>query len=336
LNTNHSDNNEDLLGKYLAQETDANEDALIEKWLREDEQNQKELDDYTFIWDKVELLKEQKTQPVDTDAAWLKVKAKIQPKHEAKVIDFKPAPKPKRFFSVGIAASILIVLTASVLAYFFTNRQPEMLALSTTTNTLQQTLPDGSIVFLNNNTTLSYPENFDGDTREIDLKGEAFFDIKRDESKPFVIHANGSDIRVLGTSFNVKAYNKNVEVSVETGKVEFKNKKKAALLVAGEQAAFETENDTIKKLTVDKNAFAYKTKVFVFENQSLEEIVNALAEGYHTPIAFSNNRIKSCRLTTRFNNESLPNALNIIAETLNLTISAKEGGYVLDGQGCAE
>lgn len=336
MNTNHSDNNEDLLGKYLAQETDANEDALIEKWLREDEQNQKELDDYTFIWDKVELLKEQKTQPVDTDAAWLKVKAKIQPKHEAKVIDFKPAPKPKRFFSVGIAASILIVLTASVLAYFFTNRQPEMLALSTTTNTLQQTLPDGSIVFLNNNTTLSYPENFDGDTREIDLKGEAFFDIKRDESKPFVIHANGSDIRVLGTSFNVKAYNKNVEVSVETGKVEFKNKKKAALLVAGEQAAFETENDTIKKLTVDKNAFAYKTKVFVFENQSLEEIVNALAEGYHTPIAFSNNRIKSCRLTTRFNNESLPNALNIIAETLNLTISAKEGGYVLDGQGCAE
>lgn len=336
MNTNHSDNKEDLLGKYLAQETDAHEDALIEKWLQENDENQKELDDYTFIWDKVELLKEQKIQPVDTDAAWLKVKAKMKPDPEAKVIEFKPAQKPKRFFSIGIAASILVVLTASVLAYFFTNRQPEMLALSTTSNTLQQTLPDGSIVFLNNNTTLSYPENFEGDTREIELKGEAFFDIKRDESKPFVIHANGSDIRVLGTSFNVKAYNENVEVSVETGKVEFKNKKKATLLVAGQQATFETENDTIKKLIVDKNAFAYKTKVFVFENQSMEEIVKVLAEGYHTPIVLSNNRIKSCRLTTRFNNESLPDALNIIAETLNLTISAKEGGYVLNGQGCSE
>ncbi|UTA66258.1 FecR family protein [Emticicia sp. 21SJ11W-3] len=334
MNTNRSDNHEDLLGKYLAQETDAHEDALIEKWLEENDAHQKELNDYTFIWDKADLLKEQNTQPVDTDAAWLKVKARMDTTPKAKVIDFKPAPKPKRFFSLGIAASILVVLTAGLLAYFFSNPQPEMLALTTTGNTLQQTLPDGSVVFLNNNTSIVYPENFEGDTREITLKGEAFFDIKRNESKPFVIHANGSDIRVLGTSFNVKAYNKNVEVSVETGKVEFKNKKKAALLVAGEKATF--ENDTIKKLSADKNAFAYKTKVFVFENQSLEEIAKALADGYHTNIVLTNNRIKTCRLTTRFNNESLPNALNIIAETLNLTVSAKEGAYVLDGQGCAE
>ncbi len=337
MNTNHSDSSEDLLGKYLAQETDAHENALIEKWLQENEDNQKELNDYAFIWDKTGGFKEEKTPTVDVDAAWLKVKSKIDAPKEAKVITLKPAPKQNRFLTIGIAASITILLTVGVLAYLFKNSSPEIISLKTIKNTLQQTLPDGSIVFLNANTTFTYPEYFKGDKREVNLSGEAFFNIKRDETKPFIIHANGSDVKVLGTSFNVRAYNKNVEVSVETGKVQFNNKKKAILLIAGEKATFEAERDTIRKQSVlDKNAFAYKTKVFIFENSSLEHIAKVLAEGYQVNISLRNNRIKSCRLTTKFDNETLPNALNIIAETLNLTVSSKGKKYVLDGEGCAE
>lgn len=337
MNTNHSDNNEDLLGKYLAQETDAHENALLEKWLQENEENQKELKDYAFIWNKTGGFREDKTQTVDVDAAWLKIKSKIVSPNEAKVIPLKPAPKQSRFFTIGIAASITILLTVGLLIFFFKNSLPEVISLKTTQNTLEKTLPDGSIVFLNANTTFTYPEDFNGDMREVNLSGEAFFNIKRDETKPFIIHANGSDVKVLGTSFNVRAYTKNVEVSVETGKVQFKNKKKATLLIAGEQATFEAESDTIKKQTaLDKNAFAYKTKVFIFENSSLEHITKVLAEGYHVNISLKNNRIKSCRLTTKFDNETLPNALNIIAETLNLTVSSKGEKYVIDGEGCTE
>ncbi|GAB3513671.1 FecR family protein [Emticicia fontis] len=337
MNTNHSDNNEDLLGKYLAHETDAHENAVVEKWLQENEENQKELSDYAFIWDKTGSIKEDTTQTVDVDAAWLKVKSKMDSPQETPFITLKPAPKQRKFFTIGIAASITILLSVGILAYFFRNSSPEYISLKTTKNTLEQTLPDGSIVFLNSNTSLTYPENFKGDTREISLSGEAFFNIKRNEAKPFIIHAKGSDIKVLGTSFNVKAYDKNVEVSVETGKVQLKNKKKEIQLIAGERATFEAEEDTIKKQNViDKNAFAYKTKVFVFEDSSLEHITKVLAEGYHVSISLKNNRIKSCRLTTRFDNETLPNALNIIAETLNLTLSTKGEKYILDGEGCAE
>lgn len=337
MNTNHSDNNEDLLGKYLAQETEAHENALIEKWLQENEENQKELKDYAFIWDKTGGFKEDKTKLVDVDAAWLKVKSRIDSPKEPKVIHLKPAPKQSRFFTIGIAASVTILLSVGILFYIFKNSSPEIFSLKTTQNTLEQVLPDGSIVFLNANTTFTYPEDFNGDMREVSLSGEAFFNIKRDETKPFIIHANGSDVRVLGTSFNVRAYNKNVEVSVETGKVQFKNKKKSTLLIAGEHATFEAESDTIKKQTaLDKNAFAYKTKVFIFENSSLEHIAKVLAEGYQVNISLNNNRIKSCRLTTKFDNETLPNALNIIAETLNLTVSSKGEKYVLDGEGCVE
>ncbi|RFS14640.1 FecR family protein [Emticicia sp. C21] len=337
MNTNHSDNSEDLLGKYLAQETEAHENALIEKWLQENEENQKELKDYAFIWNKTGGFKEEKKQIVDVDAAWLKVKSKMDSPIEAKIVSLKPTPKQSRFFTIGIAASITILLTVCIVFYLLKNSSPEIISLKTTHNTLEQTLPDGSIVFLNANTTLTYPEDFNGDMREVNLSGEAFFSIKRNETKPFIIHANGSDVKVLGTSFNVRAYNKNVEVSVETGKVQFNNKKKAALLIAGEKATFEAEKDTIKKQAVlDKNTFAYKTKIFIFENSSLEHIAKVLAEGYQVNISLNNNRIKSCRLTTKFDNETLPNALNIIAETLNLTVSSKGEKYVIDGEGCAE
>ncbi|MFD2520693.1 FecR family protein [Emticicia soli] len=337
MNTNHSDNNEDLLGKYLAQETDAQENALIEKWLQESDENQKELDDFSFIWDNLGVLKEEHTPAVDVDAAWLKVKSKMNLPQEAKVVPLVSAPKKTKFFTLGIAASITILLTVGLLFYFFNKPSPEIISLKTTKNSLEQILPDGSVVFLNSNTTLTYPENFDGDIREISMTGEAFFDIKRDETKPFVIHANGSEIKVLGTSFNIKAYDKNVKVSVETGKVQFANKAKAIILVAGEQATFEAEKDTIKKqIIADKNTFAYKTKVFVFDNASLEYITNVLAQGYHVNIRLQNEGIKSCRLTTKFENESLADALNIIAETLNLTVSTKDTAYVLDGRGCAQ
>ena len=334
MNSNYLDNSEDLLGKYLAQETDAQETALVEKWLEEKEEHRKELEDYTFIWDKVADLKDDSQQPVNVDAAWMKVKSKMDLPKQGNVIAFTQ-PKKTIFTSIRIAAGITILLTTALLAYFFTQKEAGIISLKTTQNTLEKTLPDGSKVFLNTNTTLNYPADFEGDTREISMTGEAFFNIQRNEYKPFIIHANGSDIKVLGTSFNIKAYNKNVQVSVETGKVQFKNKARTTLLVKGEQAEFEAENDTIKKLfAIDKNVFAYKTKVFVFENSSLEHIAKVLGEGYHTNILLTNNRIKSCRLTTKFDNETLPNALNIIAETLNLRLTSQGEKYVLDGEGC--
>ncbi len=327
----HQPITEDLLGKFLAQETDAQESALVENWLKQDKNHQKELDDYQFIWQQVASLKEEKT--VDVDLAWNKVKNKITAPNEAKIIEF--TPKKQVFFTpIRIAASITLLL-AGMLALFLSKKETELVSLKTTNQTLEKTLPDGSVVFLNANTNLSYPTDFEGDTREINLSGEAFFKVQRNENKPFIIHANGSDIRVLGTSFNVKAYTKNVKVSVESGKVEFKHEKKQTLLVKGEEAEFEAEKDTIKRAFIlDRNTFAYKTKTFVFEDSSLEHVINVLSENYQTKIILKNNNIKTCRLTTTFTNETLPNALNVIAETLNLKVTPEGEKYIIDGNGC--
>ena len=329
---------EELLGKYLAQETDAQESALVEAWLKKDVANQKEFDDYKYILAQIAISKAEKPAEqinVNVDAAWKRVKSQMQPAVMPQVVAMKPT-KQIFFTPIRIAASITLLL-AGILALFLSKKEPEIISLKTTQNTLEQTLPDGSVVFLNANTNLSYPSDFEGNTREINLTGEAFFKVQRNESKPFIIHANGSDIRVLGTSFNVKAYTKNVKVSVESGKVEFKHENKQTLLVKGEEAEFEAEKDTIKKVVMlDKNTFAYKTKTFVFEDSSLEHVINVLSENYHTKIILKNNNIKSCRLTTTFTNETLPNALNVIAETLNLKVTPEGEKYIIDGDGCGQ
>lgn len=329
---------EELLGKYLAQETDAQESALVEAWLKKDVANQKEFDDYKYILAQIAISKAEKPAEqinVNIDAAWKKVKSQMQPTITPKVAVIK-STKQVFFTPIRIAASITLLL-AGILALFLSKNEPEIISLKTTQNTLEQTLPDGSVVFLNVNTNLSYSSDFEGDIREINLTGEAFFKVQRNESKPFIIHANGSDIRVLGTSFNVKAYTKNVKVSVESGKVEFRHEKKQTLLVKGEEAEFEAEKDTIRKaVMIDKNTFAYKTRTFVFEDSSLEHVINVLSENYHTKIVLKNNNIKSCRLTTTFANETLPNALNVIAETLNLKVTLEGEKYIIDGDGCGQ
>ncbi len=325
---------DELLGKFLAQETNADELAVVEDWLEDSKENQKKLADYQYIWEKTSAIKNPEIN-LDVDAAWLKVRSKMTAEKEVKTVVL--FPKKKRYFTkFNIAASIIFFAGIGLLFVLLNNKNTERISLKTTNNTLEKTLPDGSVVFLNTNTILSYSADFQGDTREITLVGEAFFDVQRNESKPFVIHANGSDVRVLGTSFNVKAYTKSVKVSVKSGKVSFKNKAKETFLVRGEEAEFEAKNDTIRKITIDKNVFAYKTKVFTFENSSLEHVIKILSENYRTKIILKNNQIKTCRLTTTLNNETLPNALNIIAETLNLSVSPEGEKYIIDGKGCNE
>ena len=135
---------EDLLGKFLAQETDVQESALVENWLKQDKNHQKELADYRFIWQQVSTLKEEKI--VDIAAAWGKIKSKIDLTKEAKVIAF--APKKQSFFTpFRIAASITLLLMAGLLYGLLNQKNGEIISLKTSNNTLEKTLPDGSVVF---------------------------------------------------------------------------------------------------------------------------------------------------------------------------------------------
>lgn len=336
---------DDLLARYVSGETTPDETRQVKAWLDHSADHEEELVRFQKIWETAEVVKP--TAEVNVDAAWKKVSKQLTVQKPLSVPPFtvhknntdtqplRAVKKSSNFVFWRAAASILMVLGLGWLGYrlFERNNDPAIATvLETQQKTTEQLLPDGTKVFLNHNTTLSYAEDFGRDTRTVTLKGEAYFDVKRDENHPFVIQANGTEVRVLGTSFNVRAYDKKVNVAVTSGKVQFSTPKVKTLLVKDETAT--AQADTIIKLpAVDLNAMAYRTRVFVFDRTNLGDVVASLREGYQTDIQLTG-RLKNCQLTARFERESLDATLSVIAETLNLQVTRKGKTILLDGQGC--
>ncbi|MDR6806980.1 ferric-dicitrate binding protein FerR (iron transport regulator) [Dyadobacter sp. BE34] len=354
MNSSHANISEELLARYLADTASESERNDVEAWLAESEANARELATYRLIWDHTAAMKKSSTG-VDTDAAWNKMKGKMAmgktadplsklpgkevptpeaPTREARTIEFRPEVRKRRLpVTVWAAAVIAILVTAFGWFFLISEKTPESLQVATTDNTKEQLLPDGTKVFLNYNSKLTYPENFKGDLRTVSLQGEAFFDVKRDAAHPFVIQANGTEIRVLGTSFNVKAYDAApVRVDVATGKVRVSKDSHRVELVKGQSA--EVLKDSIRSLQANINLMGYRTQIYEFNAADLQDVVTSIRDGYHVDVRLSNDKIAQCRLTIRFEKEPVDATLSVIAETLDLNLRKEGKVYWLDGNGC--
>ncbi|MFN8349003.1 MAG: FecR domain-containing protein [Spirosomataceae bacterium] len=339
---------DDLLARYVAGETAEEETRLVKTWLAQSDEHEQELLRFQRIWESSPALK--RPAEADVDLAWKKVSKRLSSNTsstpEVPVIPLRrnlenpvktaTARMAPTVFVWRAAASVLVLLGLGWLTYRLvqpieTPRATNV--LKTKQNTSEQVLPDGTKVFLNQNSVLTAAVDFNGETRTVTLQGEAYFDVKRDESRPFIIKANGAEVRVLGTSFNVRAYDKRVSVAVTSGKVQFSTPKSKTLLIKDESAAVQA--DTIIKLPqLNINELAYRTRIFVFDKTDLREVVASLREGYQADIRLSSRHLANCRLTARFERESLDATLNVIAETLNLKVVRKGNFIVLDGSGC--
>lgn len=346
---------DDLLARYVAGETTEEETRQVKAWLAQSASHAQELARFQRIWEASANLKP--TAEVDVDLAWKKVSGRLAIAAENHHSGTPKTPFPSEGKGVGIgvtstpkiiplhrspflfwrvAASVLVMVGLGWLGYQFLQpiEKPEIAkVIKTQQNTLEQTLSDGTKVYLNQNSTLTAAADFNEETRTVTLQGEAYFDVKRDETRPFVIKANGTEVRVLGTSFNVKAYDKRVSVAVTSGKVQFSSAKAKTLLIKDESAAVEA--DTIIKLPeINLNELAYRTRVFVFDKTNLSDVVASLREGYQADIRLSSRHLANCRLTARFEKESLEATLTVIAETLNLKVVRRGNSILLDGSGC--
>ena len=140
-------------------------------------------------------------------------------------------------------------------------------------------LPDGTRVWLNQNSQLEYPEHFSDNERNVSLKGEAFFEVKRDPSRPFVITSGVIKTTVLGTSFNIKAYNeKQPEVNVRTGKVKVEGETNTVLLLRGDKAVYTVVSSTVKKEKTDMLEPEWKKALLYVDGLTLEQVLNKLKE----------------------------------------------------------
>ena len=319
---------DELLVKFMLDECNSIEIAEVNNWLNQHIENQEYYQAFKRVWEESKLL--EPTMSIDIDESWIRMKSKIE--------------KPKPQFTVSrkyyyIAASVLIILGLFTL-FNYINKQPssekpqfviEQKLIETQKETRIDTLSDRSIVTLNKNARLKYPTTFSEKERRVELKGEAFFSITPNKEKPFFIDAsNDVEIRVVGTSFNVKSFDAYTEVVVETGIVEVRKFNRVILLHPNERARIDKEDSTITvQKTKDKLYKYYRSKEFECDNTPLWKVVEVLNEAYADSIIIGRSELKSLTLTTRFDNESLENILDIISETFEIKIEKKGNKYIL-------
>ncbi len=160
-------------------------------------------------------------------------------------------------------------------------------------------LSDGSLVYLNAETSVKYPVVFAENERMVELDGEAYFEVAKDASRPFIVRMNGVDVKVTGTSFNARAYRNEGKVvtTLIEGRVEVNGK----AIVPGEQARYEVGNGNLEVAKVDVEHFvAWKEGYFVFRNERLEDVMRTLARWYKVEYHFMDEASKDVRIGARF------------------------------------
>ncbi len=232
-----------------------------------------------------------------------------------------------------VAAVALIVIAGSLFAYFMMQQHPK----ATTTiarktmagRTDSVLLADGTMVWLNRNSKLFYPEKFKGKNRTVKLEGEAFFEVAKNASQPFIIETNHSEVTVLGTSFNVDADTMSTAVQVSTGKVKVKSTHldfETELLPS--EMALVTADGLEKTLINDPNYLAWKTGIFIFDNTSLNQVVEDLNRYYQKPIVLKTDKT-GLLFSARFEKAKQVDIIEIIKVTFNLNSYENTNFYEL-------
>ncbi len=324
-----------LLAKYFAGDASNQEAQEIDVWRSISEQNEIEFQELQLVWLDTGILIKPDTEElkIDLDSAWDSLNKKMD--IEVREIDSKEKTISSRKFYNIAAALAIILLSYFVFNLVFGDSGQSKLAASN--EVLTEKLLDGTVVTLNEESTLTYSEQNSENIRQVELDGEAFFEVERDTLKPFVIHAGEAMVTVLGTSFNVDAFSDEnfVTVSVETGKVKLSFGESESILMPGMVGIIDKTSGTINvNAESEGNEDAWRDNNLVFRRTKLKNVVNTLNDLYDANIELGSEEIAGCRLSAKFNDETLENIIDIIVSTFELEITRIDDKIILNGDAC--
>ncbi len=301
-----------LLGKYFNGQASVEEIDIVKNWAAASEENAADFRLLEKLWDKTG---EQEQHVFDTNQAWLTVHAKLQ--------NAKQRPKTITMISrraVAVAAAIILLLGA----WWIFSPSGAAHIITADTATKQVKLDDGSTIWLRKGATIEYANSYGKQDRNLNLTGEAFFEVAPDTSLPFIIAAANSQVRVVGTSFLVNTNNNQVELVVKTGKVQFSNAVSQVLLTAGERS-LNTGAALVKEINNNPNFNSWQTDSLVFSNTPLRQLVVDINKHYDASVTIRREDsadISGTIFTGKFYKESLPGVLKVISMVGNLTVTA--------------
>lgn len=321
--------NPQLLEKYHLDLCTPDEKKLVALWLA-DEHTLEDFEKDTSLHHLKEeadrnmrLFLEQKT------GVWLSGRA---PLHSGK----------STFYRYGIAAAVLLFgLLAGIWFQYEATGQPIALVRKEIRIPYGKkgkvTLSDGTSIYLNSGSVLSYPERFDDSIRQVSLTGEAFFKVAPDPLHPFVVTSlHHTQVRVLGTAFNIRAYPNEtyVGVNVEEGKVKFlntNNNTAQILLTAGQSASYSDQTREIKQDVIETPpaTYAWKNNELNFQGEKLNDIVKKLERWYDVKIQVDNVQLASLKYSGNYVNPELHQLLKSMGFVMGFNYKMNKGDTVI-------
>ncbi|MEN7546945.1 FecR domain-containing protein [Rapidithrix thailandica] len=288
-----------------------------------------------------ELVMHQQVPSVDLESLdFSKVQKALHPK-SVKSYSLKRKPLWK-----GIAAAVTVILISVYGFWQFKRTEvPEPVAWEEVVTQSGQKkvvkLPDGTKITLNAESQLSYPNVFSDTLREVRLVGEAYFEVQKDTGKPFIVHTGDLDTKVLGTSFNVRAFpaDQEVEVALEEGKVQVSATTGVAftpvILEPNQQLIFEKQRHTGRVEGFDPlQTTGWRQNAFVFENAPLKEVLKILERQYGVSFIVDVALIRACQVNARFEEDSFITILQVLTTAAELNYQIKGKTIQLTGKGC--
>lgn len=317
-----------LISLYLSGEATPEEIEKLKEWRNSSDENLKQFNHFVSIWE--ELGKTSKEKDIDIEKEW-HIHRTQYIKTEKKVGTWVLNPFMK------VAASVVIIIGISIASWLYFSENTIKTDFAENQEVI---LPDKSIVTLNANSKLAFSNDYGKKNRVVHLAGEAFFKVTKNAVLPFIISTGNAEIKVLGTSFNVKSYSEseNIEVIVAEGHVSIHAKdraEKTVVISSGQKAVFNKQSGMINaELNENVNYIAWKTKSMVFENDSLPYVLRTIEEVYHVEIILTTKELNQCTITTSFDNRDLGTVLKILKSTLNIVIELREDKIYVSGKGC--
>ena len=315
-----------LLAKYFSGEASVNELTMLDDWLAESNQNQAYFDEMTLAFEKAV----QPTPPpkVNTAKAWDKFEQYMQQAVPTELHSTKKPPlKIKRYIPIAAAIAVLVALAITL----FTNNKDSdhAIHIAAAQNAVEHIMPDKSVIVLSENSSITYDKDYGTTEKSLSLTGKASFDVG-EESSSMIVSVGETFIKDIGTIFTVDGYadNQYISVSVESGIVLFYTISDSGLnLYEGETGYF---NKTTKQFSKHVDGKEVGFDQIVFNGTPLYKVIERLSQQFDISIALATNSIAHKQLTVSFSrDENVEYMLQVIAETLRLTIQLRNGTYVL-------
>jgi len=324
-----------MSGYFIGNLTDT-ENQELKNHLESNPTDRKIFEDYRLLWEesgqKIDLW------PIDVEDALIQTKLRL----------FFKKFNYFQFFQRAAAVLLLAVLFSSVYIYYYSangipdrNEHPVIVQEISTIYGMRSKfqLSDGTLVNLNSGSKLIFPTEFEGKTRNVELVGEAFFEVTPNPSKPFIVKTSEINVKVLGTAFDLQAYpgTNKISTTLVHGKIVLEREvagisKQIAELKPSDRAIFKTDGKVINiSVEEDLDKFiAWKDGKLVFFNDPIENVAEKLGNWYNVNVKINNNELKRYRFTATFTDEPIEQVLDLLGKSSPLKYQIKKANRLAD------